>query len=78
MSPKDAQLQALVAPIANDLAAMREVISAALSSDVPAVSDMTAHIGRFRGKQLRGALVLLCGFFGDIFAALIFCVGRPI
>lgn len=60
MSPKDAQLQALVAPIANDLAAMREVISDALSSDVPAVSDMTAHIGRFRGKQLRGALVLLC------------------
>ena len=61
MSPKDAQLQALVAPIAGDLARMREVISDALSSDVPAVSDMTDHIGRFRGKQLRGALVLLCG-----------------
>jgi len=60
MSPKDAQLQALVAPIADDLAAMREVIADALASEVPAVSDMTGHIGRFRGKQLRGALVLLC------------------
>ncbi|MEM9383336.1 MAG: polyprenyl synthetase family protein [Planctomycetota bacterium] len=60
MSPKDAQLEALVAPIAGDLAAMREVIGEALASDVAAVSDMTDHIGRFRGKQLRGALVLLC------------------
>ncbi|MEE2940166.1 MAG: polyprenyl synthetase family protein [Planctomycetota bacterium] len=61
MSPKDAQLQALVAPIAGDLARMREVISDALASDAPSVSDMTDHIGRFRGKQLRGALVLLSG-----------------
>lgn len=60
MSPKDVQLEALVAPIADDLARMREVISEAFQSDVPAVSDMTDHIGRFRGKQLRGALVLLC------------------
>ncbi|MEM1448196.1 MAG: polyprenyl synthetase family protein [Planctomycetota bacterium] len=60
MSPKDAQLEALVAPISGDLAAMREVIAEALASDVAAVSDMTDHIGRFRGKQLRGALVLLC------------------
>lgn len=61
MSPKDAQLQALVAPIAGELARMREVIAEALASDAPAVSDMTDHIGRFRGKQLRGALVLLNG-----------------
>lgn len=60
MSPKDAQLQALVAPIAESLAAMRTVVDDALVSDVAAVSDMTDHIGRFRGKQLRGALVLLC------------------
>lgn len=59
MSPKDAALQALVAPIEGDLERMREVISEALASEVPAVSDMTDHIGRFRGKQLRGALVLL-------------------
>lgn len=59
MSPKDAQLKALVAPIASDLARMRDVVEGALSSEVPAVSDMTDHIGRFRGKQLRGALVLL-------------------
>lgn len=61
MSPKDVQLQALVAPIAGDLSRMREVLAEALASDVPAVSDMTDHIGRFRGKQLRGALVLLTG-----------------
>ncbi len=60
MSPKDVQLQALVAPIAESLAAMRTVVDDALVSDVAAVSDMTDHIGRFRGKQLRGALVLLC------------------
>ncbi len=59
MSPKDASLQALVAPIADDLASMREILGSALVSDVPAVSDMLDHIGRFRGKQLRGALVLL-------------------
>lgn len=59
MSPKDVSLQALVAPIADDLASMREVLAEALVSDVPAVSDMLDHIGRFRGKQLRGALVLL-------------------
>ena len=27
----------------------------------PAVADMVSHVGRFRGKQLRGALVLLTG-----------------
>ncbi len=59
MSAKDVQLQALVAPIADDLARMREVIAESLTSNVAAVSDMTDHIGRFRGKQLRGALVLL-------------------
>ncbi|MEM8714000.1 MAG: polyprenyl synthetase family protein [Planctomycetota bacterium] len=59
MSPKDAALQALVAPISSDLSAMREILKTALVSDVPAVSDMLDHIGRFRGKQLRGALVLL-------------------
>ena len=59
MSPKDVSLQALVAPIAEDLASMREILGGALVSDVAAVSDMLDHIGRFRGKQLRGALVLL-------------------
>ncbi|QDV07126.1 Heptaprenyl diphosphate synthase component 2 [Planctomycetes bacterium Poly30] len=59
MSPKDVSLQALVAPIAEDLASMREILGGALVSDVPAVSDMLDHIARFRGKQLRGALVLL-------------------
>ena len=65
MTPKDAQLQALVAPIAPELVRMREVLADALDSDVPAVSDMIDHIGRFRGKQLRGALVLLCATARD-------------
>jgi len=57
----DAQLAALVAPVQTGLERMRDVLVQALGSDVPAVSDMIDHIGRFRGKQLRGALVLLAG-----------------
>ncbi|MEZ6013633.1 MAG: polyprenyl synthetase family protein [Planctomycetota bacterium] len=58
---KDAKLAALVAPVEAGLERMRDVLVHALASDVPAVSDMIDHIGRFRGKQLRGALVLLAG-----------------
>jgi octaprenyl-diphosphate synthase len=57
----DAQLAALVAPVHAGLERMRDVLVQALNTDVPAVSDMIDHIGRFRGKQLRGALVLLAG-----------------
>jgi len=56
---RDSQLAALVAPIQGGLERMRDVLVESLRSDVPAVSDMLDHIGRFRGKQLRGALVLL-------------------
>jgi octaprenyl-diphosphate synthase len=59
--PNDARLAALVAPVRPGLERMREALVQALNSDVPAVSDMIDHIGRFRGKQLRGALVLLAG-----------------
>jgi octaprenyl-diphosphate synthase len=58
---RDAQLAALVAPVEADLDRMRDVLLATLATDAPAVSDMIDHIGRFRGKQLRGALVLLAG-----------------
>jgi octaprenyl-diphosphate synthase len=40
---------------------VREILIAQLAEDSAAVSDMTDHIGRFRGKQLRAALVLLAG-----------------
>ncbi len=58
---RDTRLAELVAAIEPGLEAMRGVLVQALASDVPAVSDMIDHIGRFRGKQLRGALVLLAG-----------------
>jgi octaprenyl-diphosphate synthase len=51
----------LIAPIEQGLAAMRLAIDDCCSEKSGAVSDMTSHIARFRGKQLRGALVLLVG-----------------
>lgn len=61
MSSADARLARLVEPIQDGLAAMREAIAECCSEDNGAVSDMTSHIARFRGKQLRGAMVLLIG-----------------
>ncbi len=61
MSSTDARLAELVAPVADGLARMRELLAAQLSEGSRAVNDMTDHVGRFRGKQLRGALVLLAG-----------------
>ena len=61
MSPSSAALQRLLSPVEVQVEAMREVINAELRADSGAVADMTAHIGRFRGKQLRGTLVLLAG-----------------
>lgn len=54
-----AQLGTLLEPVAADLEAMRNCLQTELVSDRPAVQDMIDHIGRFQGKQLRGALVLL-------------------
>lgn len=61
MSSVDERLKRFLAPVEDPLARMREIIQQQLEDDSPAVSDMTGHIGRFRGKQLRGALVLLSG-----------------
>lgn len=55
------ELASLLAPVEPGLERMRAVISSALEERSPAVADMTAHAARFRGKQLRGALVLLAG-----------------
>ncbi|MCB9916396.1 MAG: polyprenyl synthetase family protein [Planctomycetes bacterium] len=59
MSSAEVKLSRLVAPVTDGLEAMRERLLAELAADSPAVGDMTDHIGRFRGKQLRGTLVLL-------------------
>lgn len=60
MNPQQ-QLAALLAPVQPGLARMREVLAGQLSDASPAVRDMTDHVGRFQGKQLRGSLVLLVG-----------------
>lgn len=61
MKPVDEQLKRLVAPVAGGIARMREVLLDQVRDASGAVSDMTDHVGRFRGKELRGALVLLAG-----------------
>ncbi len=61
MSASDARLERLVAPVAEGMARMREVLARQVAERSEAVADMTGHVGRFRGKQLRGALVLLAG-----------------
>lgn len=61
MSEARAQLAALFNPVAPGLGRMREILRAQLLESSAAVSDMTGHIERFQGKQLRGGLVLLVG-----------------
>lgn len=61
MSDEKAELSALLAPIESDLELTRQVLDRELTDDSAAVRDMLDHVGRFRGKQLRAALVLLCG-----------------
>lgn len=59
MSSPDLELRRLIEPVQDGLEEMRAVIAAHLEDESAAVRDMTEHIGRFRGKQLRGALTLL-------------------
>jgi octaprenyl-diphosphate synthase len=54
-------LAELLEPVAPGLERMRAVLAAQIRESSPAVSDMTDHVARFHGKQLRGALVLLTG-----------------
>ncbi len=51
----------LLAPVAADMERMRAVLVEQVRSSSGAVSDMTDHVGRFRGKQLRAGLLLLSG-----------------
>jgi len=61
MIPDPQQLQRVIAPVQDGLERMRNVIALQLADASPAVRDMVEHVGRFQGKQMRGALVLLCG-----------------
>jgi octaprenyl-diphosphate synthase len=56
-----AALSQLFAPVAPGIERMRAILSAQILESSPAVRDMTDHVARFQGKQLRGALVLLTG-----------------
>lgn len=62
-----AELAQLFLPVEEGLDAMRAVLSEQLEENSHAVADMTGHVSRFRGKQLRAALVLLsakaCGTY---------------
>ncbi len=61
MSPARARLAHLVAPVEEGMGRMREILAEQIAEHSAAVCDMTEHVGRFRGKQLRAALVLLSG-----------------
>ena len=47
--------------LADELAQVRECFHHALTSDVPVAADLMEYLGRFRGKMIRPALVLLTG-----------------
>lgn len=59
----------LYAPIAESLKQVRRIFDDELASDEAFVRDLCAHIGRYRGKMVRPALVLLsaeaCGRVTD-------------
>ncbi|MDZ4771851.1 MAG: polyprenyl synthetase family protein [Planctomycetota bacterium] len=61
MSSTDRRLERMLEPVQDGLVRMREILLAQIVESSSAVSDMTGHAQRFRGKQLRGALVLLSG-----------------
>ena len=61
MKSSKASLTELLAPVAGSLERMRGILAAQVAESSPAVRDMTDHVARFQGKQLRGALVLLTG-----------------
>jgi octaprenyl-diphosphate synthase len=67
MSQPSTDLAALFEPVESELEAMRAVLAEQLEDASGSVRDMTGHVARFRGKQLRALLVLLsakaCGTY---------------
>lgn len=55
------RVESIIAPVRDSLERMRGVLESHVRDSSRAVSDMTDHVGRFRGKQLRATLVLLAG-----------------
>lgn len=55
------ELPKLYAPVAEDFARYEERFSDALSTESDALRELVDHVSRFRGKQLRPALVFLAG-----------------
>ena len=47
--------------LAEDMEKVRELFSQQLTTDLPLVNERIEKVGKFRGKMLRPALVLLCG-----------------
>lgn len=60
MSPSTFSLEELLAPVQDGLVQMRQALAAELSGE-GFVGERTAHVARFRGKELRAAMVLLSG-----------------
>jgi octaprenyl-diphosphate synthase len=56
-----ARVQRVLAPVETGMERMRGVLRETLVEASGSVRDMTDHVGRFQGKQLRGGLVLLSG-----------------
>ncbi len=54
-------LAELFQPVSGGIERMRGLVAAQVAEPSAAVRDMTDHVARFQGKQLRGALVLLTG-----------------
>ena len=61
MSAKDAVLRSLISPVKGLMEETQVVLERQITDPSPAAQDMLDHISRFRGKQMRGALLLLSG-----------------
>ena len=61
MSAKDAVLRSLISPVKDLMEETRTGLEREITDPSPAAQDMLDHISRFRGKQMRGALLLLSG-----------------
>ena len=61
MSAKDVVLRGLISPVKGLMEEARVVLERGITDPSPAAQDMLDHISRFRGKQMRGALLLLSG-----------------
>jgi octaprenyl-diphosphate synthase len=61
MSSAKSRLAALTAPVESGMERMRAVLNEQVDETSDSVRDMTDHVSRFQGKQLRAALTLLSG-----------------